>query len=244
MIELLESTPSTNALALDAARQGAQHGATWVADRQTEGRGRREVGGTRRTWFSPAGAGLYMSVLLRTKPTDEPPAAVTIAVGAAVCGVIRERFGVEALLKWPNDIVVGGRKLAGILTEASTTAAGVEAIVVGIGLNVNAASFPDELAETAISLEELSGHPHDRMALAIAVRRAIVDAADGYFINGLSPIMGELEALDATRGKVVQVNIDGQWISAESLGIAPDGGLRVVLGDDVHVVTTGEVRQQ
>src|SRR5262249_5814013 len=135
----LPRTGSTNDEALARARAGAPHGLVIVADEQTRGRGR--LG---RVWHSPPGDNLYLSVLLRR---DRPPAwalPLPLIAGVAVSDTL-EGFSCGTAIKWPNDVLIDGRKVAGILTESSTVGGRLEAIVVGIGVNVNVADLPPEL---------------------------------------------------------------------------------------------------
>jgi len=151
---------STNDRVKELARGGAAEGAVVLADEQTGGRGREG-----RSWSSPPG-GLYLSVLLR--PGEGAPGLLPLAAGLAVADAVAES-GVSTLLKWPNDVVAGGRKLAGILSEASTGGGGLEWVVVGIGVNV-ASALPLELRATATSLAELlPAGPPAAAVLAAAV---------------------------------------------------------------------------
>lgn len=245
MIQLFESVPSTNELALRGASEGAAHGATWIADEQTAGRGRREVGGNRRAWFSPPGANIYMSVLLRPHVAASEVSGVTLATGAHVCTALYEKTELDDLwLKWPNDIWVGSRKLAGILTEAVTGPDGVEAVVVGIGINVNigADEVPEGLEDILTSVRIESEHPADRLRIAFAVRHAILAGAAEYFGGGWSAVRDDIERWDGSDGRVVEVEVDGEWAVGTAKGIAFDGSLVVEIEGDEQKVTSGEVR--
>lgn len=243
MIHLLESTTSTNQLALDATL--GVHGETWIADHQTAGRGRREVGGDRRTWFSPAGHNIYMSVLLRPSVPTAEVAGVTLAVGAHVCTAIYEQSGLEAVwLKWPNDIWIDNRKIAGILTEARTHTRGVEAVVVGVGINVNLSTpdIPKDLEDIMTSLRIETGAPLDRINLALAVRRAILAGAAEYFGAGWLAVRDDITRWDRSHGRAVEVELNGQTLQGIARGIDPSGGLVVEVDGAPQVLTAGEVR--
>lgn len=245
MIHLVETTESTNQLALDAARDGAEHGATWVADAQTAGRGRREVGGARRSWFSPAGRNIYMSVLLRPHAPASDISGVTLAVGAHVCGALHQSTNLEALwLKWPNDVFVGNRKMAGILTEGVTGANGVEAVVVGMGLNVNvgADEVPVGLKDILTSIRIETGMPTDRLRLAFALRHAILAGAAEYLGGGWGAVADDITRWDDSRGRTVEVEIDGEWKVGEALGIGDSGQFVARVDAETHEFRTGEVR--
>lgn len=244
MITLLEEADSTNQIALNAAADGAPHGSAWIADAQTAGRGRREVGGQRRSWFSPPGANLHMSVLLRPHSRPSEVSGVTLAVGAHVCGALAEATDLGVWLKWPNDIWVADRKLAGILTEAVTGARGVEAVVVGIGLNVNvgAEDVPDELAEILTSVRIEHGIPADRIRLAWAVYHAIMAGAAEYFGGGWEAVRDDITRWDRSHGRPVEIELDGEWHAGEARGIGLHGALIVEVDGESHEVTSGEVR--
>src|SRR5437762_3671104 len=150
-------TGSTNDVATTLAEHGAPEGTTVIASRQTAGRGRFG-----RTWFSPEGAGLYVSLVCRN-PRAAP--LLTLAGGVAAAEGIRAACALPVLIKWPNDIVMGEararRKLAGILAEASTGADGLQYVILGIGINLRPAAYPPELADRATSIETELGRTVD-----------------------------------------------------------------------------------
>lgn len=243
MIHLHESAESTNQLALD--KTGAAHGETWLADHQTAGRGRREVDGSRRDWYSPPGHNVYMSVMLRPHASAAAVSGVTLAVGAHICTALWEQTGLEELwLKWPNDIWVGARKLAGVLTEARTGVAGVEAVVVGIGINVNLGveDVPEDLEDIMTSVRIESGRPIDRLNIAFAVRHAILAGAAEYFGGGWDAVRDDVVRWDRSDGHPVEVELDGRWQRGTARGIEHDGGLAIEIGGERVVVTSGDVR--
>jgi BirA family biotin operon repressor/biotin-[acetyl-CoA-carboxylase] ligase len=155
---------STNDVALDLAARGAAEGETVLAGQQHAGRGRRG-----RDWFSPAGAGLYLSMILR--PPHRMLPLVTLGAGVAVARAGIHATGLPLELKWPNDLVIGRpwRKLGGILCETSGTGSEVEAVVVGIGVNLLPAAYPPELADRVTSLETELGRPPDAMHFIVEV---------------------------------------------------------------------------
>lgn len=148
---------------LDAAQRGEEEGWLVVADEQTAGRGRRG-----HEWSSPPGAGLYFSVLLRpplrahAESPSSPAGLITLAAGVAVGEGITAATGLPVSLKWPNDVLVERRKLAGILAEAVALGTPAQAVVLGIGINVHEASFPPAIADRATSLAGELGRPVDR----------------------------------------------------------------------------------
>jgi BirA family biotin operon repressor/biotin-[acetyl-CoA-carboxylase] ligase len=244
MIELHESTDSTNDLALEAAKEGAGHGACWVADRQTSGRGRREIGGDRREWFSPAGANIYMSVLLRPQVDPDRATALTLASAVGIADALVETTGADIWLKWPNDLYIGDRKIGGILTEANTEQGRLAGVVVGFGINVNLAAdqVPEELEETMTSLRIATGERWDRMELTFAVRRQLLERADAYAESGMPTFLEDLRAYDQTDGRAVEIQRGDQWVEGVSQGVGGEGQLVVEVDGKTVDVQAGEVR--
>lgn len=160
-----ESTGSTNPDAKRFAEEGAPHGTTVVADRQTAGRGRRG-----RSWESPAGSSIYFTVVIRPTFAPEKASMITLVMALSVAEAIHAATGLETGIKWPNDIVVNGKKVVGILTEMSMTPEmnEIQFLVAGVGVNVNHSGpedFPEEIRQTATSLRIESGRRIDRAAL-------------------------------------------------------------------------------
>lgn len=237
-----DEVTSTNDLALAAARQGAPHGACFLAESQTKGRGRREVGGERRHWHSPAGQSVYLSVVLRTDLAAPEAAVVTLTTASRLRRLLAEVSGVEVGVKWPNDLYIGGRKLAGILTEGVIVGTQLEAMVVGVGVNVNVTDVPQELEGIMTSLGLETGRAFDRLALAHGMRQAIVDAAGDVVRGGLADALEDLRAHDVVVGRLVEVTHEGRARRGRAAGIDATGGLRVEIeGTGVVVVHAGEV---
>jgi BirA family biotin operon repressor/biotin-[acetyl-CoA-carboxylase] ligase len=162
-------------VAASLVAEGAPHGVVVAAREQTAGRGRRGA-----TWESPPGAGLYFSFIAR--PTAQQVSLVTLAAGVGVCEAVAKATGLEPLLKWPNDLLVGRRKLAGILAEGHAIGSSEPAIVIGVGVNVLRAAHPPDLAARATSLEEELGRSVDRDTLlneiVVALDRRLVALSD------------------------------------------------------------------
>jgi BirA family biotin operon repressor/biotin-[acetyl-CoA-carboxylase] ligase len=234
--------PSTNDHAARVAVLGAREGAVVIAGAQTAGRGRHG-----RTWCSPPGAGLYVSVVLRPEPRVAP--LLTIAAGVALADGIRAATGLTTMLKWPNDVQAGrpgpglpaGRKLAGILAEAGASAEGVPHVILGFGINLRRAAYPPEVAARATSLEGELGREVDRGAVlaeclaALAARYddlrhdrtgAVLVAWRGY----AAPLLGRAVEWDGPdgvrRGTVQDVDASGALIVRSAAGIA-----RVISGE-------------
>src|SRR5688500_14004340 len=168
----LEKTGSTNDVAARLAELGAEEGTTVVAEMQTAGRGRHG-----RVWFSPSGAGLYVSVIIRpgsgTLHENNPAGLLTLASGVAIAEAVRAVTGLPAQIKWPNDVLIGGRKLAGILAEAAVQAGALQFVVVGFGVNLQPAAYPLELAPRVTSIEAETSRPSDRAVLLAEILAAM-----------------------------------------------------------------------
>jgi BirA family biotin operon repressor/biotin-[acetyl-CoA-carboxylase] ligase len=224
-VEHFAELDSTNRYLLEAARTGAGDGRVAVTDVQTAGRGRLD-----RSWEAPPGSSLLVSVLMRT-PAD--PGTMVMATAVALAEAVTEVAGVDAALKWPNDVVVGDRKLAGILAERDG-----DALVVGAGCNVNWVSFPPELATTATACNLEAGRTIDRDALLgafLARLERTLDDGDG--------VVAAYRARLATLGRRVRVQpLRGDDLLGLATAVTDDGAL--VVRDDAgvdHTVTTADV---
>ncbi len=230
-MHVLGATVSTNDDALRAAREGAPHGATWVAEHQSGGRGRRG-----REWVSPSGEGLLFSVVLRLScaPARLPP--IALVAGLAVrAAIMRALPGVDVKIKWPNDVLVGGRKIAGVLIETVTVGTSVKAI------NVHTRVFPDDMAATATSVSLLSQvGPPDRASLLADTLASFDRDLHVVVARGLGLFRARLDAADALRG--LRVTSDSGDAGVAS-GIDDDGRL-LVRRDDGFLApwNSGEVR--
>lgn len=250
-IQLFKSTPSTNDLAIAAAKTNPPHGSCWVADQQTKGRGRRQSSGESRPWFSPPGKNLYLSLFVRH---HLPPHLVSTLTLAAALGAWRainpllEQKGEEAqdklLIKWPNDLYIAHKKLGGILSEGVMVNNKLDTVVIGIGLNINLSSedLPDELKDIATSLQIATSSTHDRLSLAHTLREELLLACTQLEQLGLPFIIKNLQPIDQTIGRSVSTTVNGQPQQGTSLGIAPSGGLLIQLttGQTIEV-QSGEV---
>jgi BirA family biotin operon repressor/biotin-[acetyl-CoA-carboxylase] ligase len=234
----LESCASTNDEAARLARAGAQHGTVVIAEQQTSGRGRDG-----RAWASPRGRGLYLSCVLRPPLplADVPP--MTLAIGVGVCDAVRAA-GVIGALKWPNDILVGSRKLAGVLVEAQSQGSRLEAVIVGIGINLCAAEpgeLPADIAARAISLEEAAAAPIDREAFIAALLAHVEHWLDHYTAVGLEDVIPAWIDRMA-HGLRARAIVDGAPVAGMMIGLDGDGALLLRAPDgDVHRVRSGDV---
>lgn len=218
-----DQLPSTNDHLRQLSREGAPEGTVVLADHQTAGRGRRG-----RSWASPPGVGLWFSVLLRpSRPAREAPLWALLAA-AAVRAAVHEVAGVAAQVKWPNDVVVAGAKLAGILAEMAGPAAR-PAVIVGIGLNVNQeeGDFPPELRGRATSVRLSVGRPLPRETLLHPILRHLATRYRQALRGGFAPLLDEVTHHSATVGRWVAVTeAEGVWAGL-AVGLAPDGALLV-----------------
>jgi BirA family biotin operon repressor/biotin-[acetyl-CoA-carboxylase] ligase len=228
---------STNTALVEEARRGAPEGLVLVADHQTAGRGR--LG---RTWSAQPGTALLVSVLLRPPlPIDEVP-VVLMAAGLAACDGVEAAAGFRPGLKWPNDLVVGDRKLAGLLTEA--TGGADPGVVLGLGINVVAAAYPPELAGEATSCEEMASRPVDRGDLLVAFLTALESRYSTVLSADREMTLAGYRSDSATIGRRVRVELtSGPALEGMASRLADDGQLVVV--DDAgaeHLVSVGDVK--
>jgi BirA family transcriptional regulator, biotin operon repressor / biotin---[acetyl-CoA-carboxylase] ligase len=241
-IHYFSELDSTNSRARRLAEQGAQAGEIVIAESQTCGRGRLD-----RAWISPPYVNLYLSVILRPKlpPIDAPQ--ITLVAAVALVEALAAFIPVAPAIKWPNDILAGGRKLAGILTESVCHAEGIDFVILGIGVNVNYAveSMPDAIRKRATSLISLAGESVSRECV---LRRLIQDLDRCYGEleeTGFQALAARWEARFELRGKKVRVEMTDRIIIGTAGGIDRDGALiledgrgelqRVVAGDVVPV---------
>jgi BirA family biotin operon repressor/biotin-[acetyl-CoA-carboxylase] ligase len=225
VLEVHPVIDSTNNAARALAEAGAPEGTAVIADEQTAGRGRQG-----RTWFSPPERNLYLSVVLRPKVAAARAPLVTLVVAVALAEAVR-REGLAPRLKWPNDLLLEGRKAAGILTEMSARGGEVAWVVAGIGLNVNMdrVHFPAALAERATSLRIAAGRDLERPALCAAILGELEQWTARFYAEGADPVLAAWRSLSTTLGRRVRVREGG----AAALGLARD-----VDGDGALLVET------
>lgn len=239
-IDCRETVDSTNTLIRQAAQAGAAEGLVITAEQQTAGRGRRG-----RSWDSPAGSNLYFSVLLRPDMDCEKAHMLTLPMALAAAQSVRG-LGLEAQIKWPNDVVIGSKKICGILTELYFDEAAHGRgyyVVVGTGINVNQAHFAEELSERATSLFLETGHELDReRLLAEVLERFSQYYAIFLKTEDLGGLLKEYENLLANRDRQVEVLDPGGAWKGTALGIQKTGELLVRREDGtVEAVFAGEV---
>ncbi|HIR26400.1 MAG TPA: biotin--[acetyl-CoA-carboxylase] ligase [Candidatus Choladousia intestinigallinarum] len=237
-IHYYESIDSTNNEAKRLAEQGAPNGTLILAEKQEKGKGRRG-----RTWETPGKTSIAMSFLLRPNLSPAQASMVTLVMGLAVAQACRELCGAEAKIKWPNDIVINGRKICGILTEMSAEMECINYLVVGTGINVNQQEFPLEIQDVASSLLSSSGEKTNRAKLAALCLDKFEEYFEAFLRTGdLSELEEEYNRMLAGKDSAVRVLEPGNEHEGISKGINPKGELLVELPDGTtEAVYSGEV---
>jgi BirA family biotin operon repressor/biotin-[acetyl-CoA-carboxylase] ligase len=221
-IRVFEQTTSTNDVIEKLARDGVKEGVVVFAESQTKGRGR--LG---RKWISPTHKGLWFSILLRPNLRPQETTQLTVASVTALRRAIQSETCLKPEIKWPNDILVGGKKVAGILTELSAELDRVKHVILGIGVdvNLNANEFPAELRKSATSLKIESGNPIERAELATEILREL-DADYGKICSGkFASVADEWEERCTTIGRDVTVQIGGRKLRGCAESLDDDGAL-------------------
>ena len=240
-LHYVHETTSTNDRAAALAERGAPEGTTVLAGTQTSGRGR--LG---RAWHSPAGAGLYFSMVIRSARAAP---FLTLAGGVAVVCGIRAASGLPLEIKWPNDVVTAGtsgpsrrRKLAGILAEASSSVDGLQHVILGIGINIGPASYTPELADRASSIETELGRPVDAPTVFAEVLAAVADELEPLTRGESAGLLERWRRLGpSARGTTVECDTPRGRVVGIASGIDDDGALLVTVGNRVERVIAGEV---
>lgn len=219
----LQSVDSTNTYARRLAEDGAEDGTLVLAEEQTGGKGRRG-----RAWSSPRGEQIAMTLLLRPRIRPEHASQMTLLMAMAVAKGVRRLCGLEAWIKWPNDVVVGGRKICGILTEMNTEVDYIHYVVIGTGVNVNQASFPEELEQTATSLSLEARHRFSRAEAAACILDEMEPLYETFLkTEDLRELYEEYNSLCVNCGRQVQVlHPDGAYAGIAE-GIDDKGELLV-----------------
>jgi BirA family biotin operon repressor/biotin-[acetyl-CoA-carboxylase] ligase len=234
-----ETVDSTNRVARELARSGAVEGTVVVADGQTAGRGR--LG---RAWFSPPGLNLYLSVVLRPSVPPARGPQLALVAASAVAATIVELSGARPAIKWPNDVLIGGRKVAGILTEMDSEADRVTFVVVGMGINLNMAreALAPELRRTATSLRAEVGREIHRAAFAGRLLAELERRYGRYTAEGFAVLREEWESYSCLTGREVTVVGGNNRTDGRVLGIDEQGALRLRGADGVvRQILAGDV---
>lgn len=237
-VKYFEEITSTNQYAKKIAEEGAPEGMLIIADEQTRGKGR-----SGRAWTTPRGTAVAMTLVLRPKLPPAKVSMVTLVMGLAVAKACRVLYGIPAGIKWPNDVVVNGKKLCGILTEMSMEMAAVNYVVIGTGINVNVSSFPQEISKTATSLLLECGYETARAKLIAVCMKYFEEYYERFLrTQDLSALMEEYNELLLNRERKVRVLEPGHEYTGTAMGINRDGELLVVREDGSQTaVYAGEV---
>lgn len=239
IVHHFEEIDSTNRHAMELARAGALEGEVVVAEGQSRGRGR--LG---RSFFSPAGVSLYASVILRPRVELARAPQITLVAGLALARTIERHAGVRPGLKWPNDVYLKGKKVAGILTEMESEADRVMHVVCGPGVNLNvpAEAFPAKLSEIATSVLAATGQRVDRPAFAADLFTELEKAYDRFLTEGFGALRNEWESCSVLTGRRVKITGHGKPVTGTVVGIDVDGSLRLrTRGGEVSSILSGEV---
>lgn len=233
-----DSIDSTNTKAQELAEKGYPSGTLVVADKQIAGKGRRG-----RNWESPSGCGIFMTLMLKPDINPNNASMLTLVSALAVAKALADITGKDAKIKWPNDIVIDGRKVCGILTEMSAQFDYINNIVIGIGINVNNSSFPEEISATASSLRLLSGGKKYRRAEII---EKIMEYFEKYYsifleTEDLSALVNAYDAMLVNMKRQVKVLDPKEPFEGTAMGITKTGELIVDTWESRKLVSSGEV---
>lgn len=233
-----DTIDSTNTKAQELAEKGYPSGTLVVADKQESGKGRRG-----RSWVSPSGTGIFMTFMIKPDINPNNASMLTLVAALAVAKAITSVTGEKALIKWPNDIVINGKKVCGILTEMNAQFDYINHIVVGIGINVHNESFPEEISQMASSLMIEAGGKRFHRAQIIAETMSYFEQYYDTFLKtqDLSALVREYDELLVNRNKSVRVLDPKEPFDGKAMGITPKGELIVDTWESRKLVSSGEV---
>ena len=233
-----DTIDSTNTKAQELAEKGYPSGTLVVADKQESGKGRRG-----RSWVSPSGTGIFMTLMIKPDINPNNASMLTLVAALAVAKAITSVTGEEAMIKWPNDIVVNGKKVCGILTEMNAQFDYINNIVVGVGINVHNESFPEEISQMASSLMIEAGGKRFHRAQIIAETMSYFEQYYDTFLKtqDLSALVREYDELLVNRNKSVRVLDPKEPFDGKAMGITPKGELIVETWESRKLVSSGEV---
>lgn len=233
-----DTIDSTNTKAQELAEKGYPSGTLVVADKQESGKGRRG-----RSWVSPSGTGIFMTLMIKPDINPNNASMLTLVAALAVAKAITSVTGEEAMIKWPNDIVVNSKKVCGILTEMNAQFDYINHIVVGIGINVHNESFPEEISQMASSLMIEAGGKRFHRAQIIAETMSYFEQYYDTFLKtqDLSALVREYDELLVNRNKSVMVLDPKEPFDGKAMGITPKGELIVDTWESRKLVSSGEV---
>jgi BirA family transcriptional regulator, biotin operon repressor / biotin---[acetyl-CoA-carboxylase] ligase len=234
-------TDSTNAVALRLGESGEPHGTVVLAEEQTAGRGRAG-----RSWTSEKSAGIYCSILLRPPVPPAHAPLLTLVAGLAARDAAAEDLDSLPDIRWPNDVLVGGRKFCGILTEMHAEPDRIHHAVIGVGMNVNQTKMPAGLADIATSLRMETGKVHSRLELLIRLLRHLDRYYNQFLADGALPIIRRFAQVSSYyEGKRVRITTAAENFTGTTAGLEPSGVLRVARDDGrgIEAVLSGDVAE-
>ncbi|MGO9013932.1 MAG: biotin--[acetyl-CoA-carboxylase] ligase [Dissulfurispiraceae bacterium] len=232
-------TGSTNTEAVGLAAKGQREGTVIIADSQTEGRGRRG-----RTWVSPAGKNLYLSIIVRPGIPPKDASILTLMSAVACTSAIQSLSSVPVSIKWPNDLMVADKKIGGILTEMKADADSIDYAVIGIGINLNldSSDMPDNIRETATSVMLQTGHPQSRTLYALEIIKSLDYWYTTLLQSGKGPVIDKWKSLSSTIGRTVTATTGEMKLTGLAEGIDNEGLLILRLQDSSVVkINAGDV---
>ncbi|UVI32426.1 biotin--[acetyl-CoA-carboxylase] ligase [Paenibacillus spongiae] len=223
-VKLFDAVDSTQNIAQRLAEEGAPEGTLVIAEQQTNGRGRMG-----RNWISPPGKGVWMSLILRPSLPLQFAPQLTLLAAVALCRALKELAPLDIGIKWPNDLLVGGKKISGILLESSAEDERIRYVVAGIGISVNLTEddYPEALRDTATSLRIELGNELDRTEIIAAFIRHFQQLYTLYQQEGFSPIQSLWEALSVTLNKPVKLLTPAGQVEGTPIGLSESGALIV-----------------
>jgi len=225
-------TDSTNRVAMELGHADEPEGAVVLAEEQTAGRGRAG-----RSWHSERGAGLYVTLLLRPKLSPVQAPLLTMLAGVSAHTAVLAQTGLAAELKWPNDLLLNGKKLGGILTEMHAEPNAVRFVIVGIGINVSQEKFPGEIAATATSLRKETGRLHSRLEFLVKLLSQFETDYNRFLREGAPYVVQRFELVsEFANGRRVKVDTGRETFVGTTAGLSAEG-LLIVRKEDGGSVT-------
>jgi BirA family biotin operon repressor/biotin-[acetyl-CoA-carboxylase] ligase len=238
-IHWYDAVDSTNLIAIEMAQRGAPEGTVVLADQQLSGRGR-----SNRSWHSPAGVGIYCSIVLRPKMAPAKGQLITLMASVSLVEAIARRTGLSPRVKWPNDILINNRKVAGILLESRLSGAQIGYAVIGFGINVNndSADLPEDIRVKASSLLVELKKPVDRSTLVMDIFSEFEKIYDKFQRQDFAVILEQWRHYSSTLGQRVRIWQRDRALEGIALDVTEDGGLLLkVEGDKQTVIHAGDV---